>query len=93
MPVPVVLSTISTAGPTPRTATSFNVEKIAMESVNVAVAKPETLTVALPGFVKTSVKGTGPGVTSAVSPVSVTVTSAFVNDVPPRVPEALVVSE
>jgi hypothetical protein len=92
MPVPVVLSKISTAG-LPKRARSFNVETITMESVNVAVAKPETLTVALPLFSTTSVKGTGPGVTFAVSPVSATVTSAFVNAVPARVPEAVVVSE
>ncbi len=51
MPVPVVLSKINTVGSPPtRRETSFNVEKITIESVNVAVANPETLTVALPGL-------------------------------------------
>jgi hypothetical protein len=93
MPVSVVLSTISTPGFPPKrakAAASFNEERIAMSSVKVPVPIPTTFTVAVPVLTTVPVYGAGPGTTFVVSPVSVTVTKAFVNGVPPRVPVAVV---
>jgi hypothetical protein len=93
IPVCVVLSIIITPGLPPKKAKaagSFKEEKIEIPFVNVPVPIPATFTVAVPEFPTAPVNGAGPGTTFAVSPVSVTVTNAFVNGDPPRVPVAVV---
>ena len=66
-----------------------------MKSVKVPVPKPDTFTVALPGFAKHGPLHNPNGVplrTVDVTPVSVTVTRAFVNGVPPSVPVPVTIS-
>jgi hypothetical protein len=96
MPVDVAIvgaSRMSTAGPPPRIVVLLSVETMMTGSVKVPVPMPDTVTVAVPLFTRISVLGAGPGCTFAVSPVTVTVTCAFVNGFPPRVPETFEVSE
>jgi hypothetical protein len=74
---------VSNGKPTSGTIAA-TVEKAAMASVMVPVPRPATLTVAVPTFATPGEAAT----TFEVSAVSLKVTSAFVNDDPPSVPDA-----
>lgn len=62
-------------------------------SVSVAAPSPAMITVALPRLTKVPAEPPSvfPATIFEVSPTNVTVIAAFVNDVPPKVPVAVVV--